>query len=48
MVESEIESRDIHAVFARYTIGPLISGDAVGKDREKKGCVVVMPANPCP
>jgi hypothetical protein len=42
---------DAGKIVAGYTyraIGLLISGDAVRKEREKKGCVVVMPSKPCP
>ena len=38
----------IGAGYTYRTIGPLISGETVRKDREKKGCVVVMPSKPCP
>ena len=41
---------DAGKIGAGYTyraIGPLISGEAVRKGREKKGCVVVMPSKPC-
>jgi len=38
----------IGAGYTYRTIGPLISGDAVRKEREKKGCVIVMPSKPCP
>jgi hypothetical protein len=38
----------IGAGYTYRTIGPLISGEAVRKDREKRGCVIVMPSKPCP
>ena len=41
------EAGRIGAGYTYRTVGPLISGDAVRKEREKKGCVVVMPSKPC-
>jgi antibiotic biosynthesis monooxygenase (ABM) superfamily enzyme len=37
----------IGAGYTYRTVGPLISGDAVRTEREKKGCVIVMPTKPC-
>jgi hypothetical protein len=42
------EAGKIGAGYTYRTIGPLISGDAVRKARQKKGCVIVMPTKPCP
>jgi hypothetical protein len=42
------DSGTIGAGYTYRAIGALISGEAVRKERERKGCIIVMPTKPCP